>query len=95
VRYRRDVPREDLVGLAAEVEHIRDHLASVAHPDDDPQPWRGQVIVTLSDHVDGDALLVSVTGELDAEPDAPYLRPGYDPDLDDDGTRFTPYREDT
>lgn len=93
MRYRRDVARDDQVAIDAETAHIRAHLSAVADADDDPDTNADDVTITVTDHVDGDPALVSIVGELDMEPDAPYLRPGYDPDADDDGLRFTRYSE--
>lgn len=93
MRYRRDVSRDDQFAIDAEIAHVRAHLASVADSDDDPTTHAGDVVVRVTDHVDGDPALVSVIGELDAEPDAPYLKPGYDPALDDDGTTYCEYQE--
>jgi hypothetical protein len=94
MRYRRDVRRDEPPeAIAAETEHVREHLAMVADYDDDPTTHAADVVVRVLDHIDGDPELISIVGELDAEPDAPYLRPGYDPDADDDGLRFTRYSE--
>lgn len=92
MRYRRDVARGDWPAIASEVEHVRAHLSSVADADDDPETNADDVRIEVVDHVDGDLALVSVIGELDAEPNAPYLRPGFDPDADQRWT-FTRYSE--
>jgi hypothetical protein len=82
MRYRRDVPRDDQAAILAEAAHVRAHLSACCHPDDDEDALAGQVTVTATAHPDGDPELVSVVGEIDAEPDAPYLREGYDPGAD-------------
>lgn len=53
--------------------HVRAHLSSVAAADDSPATHADAVRIARADADDG----VLVTGELDAEPDAPYLRPGF------------------
>jgi hypothetical protein len=53
-------------------------MSAVADPDDSPTTFADQVRISRKDIDDG----VLVTGELDAEPDAPYLRPGYNPEDD-------------
>lgn len=85
MRYRRDVPRDDQAAIDSETEHVRDHLAAVADADDDPATRREDVVITVVDHVDGDPNVVSVIGFLNAEPNAPYLRPDYQPDDTTDG----------
>lgn len=74
--YTRDLPEDatqDQVDLT--VEHVRDHLASIADSDDDPATHADDVTVR-TEHRDG---RIWVVGELDAEPDAPYLKADYDP----------------
>lgn len=94
LQYRRDIRRDDDPAiLAAEVDHVREHLAMVADFDDDPETHRDDVVIVVQDHVDGYNGLISIIGYLDAKADAPYLRDGYDPDADDDGTRFVRYHE--
>jgi hypothetical protein len=58
--------------------HVRSHLSSVAAADDRPDTHADAVRITRADVDDG----VLVTGELDAEPDAPYLRPGFTAEAD-------------
>ena len=58
--------------------HVRAHLSSVADPADDPDARAEEVRITHADEDDG----VLVTGELDAEADAPYLRPDFTPEAD-------------
>ena len=91
MRYRRDLPDADPDVIAETVEHVREHLAAVADPDDDPAGLLDEVTVGVFAHADGG---VSVLGELDADPVAPYLDPGYNPAADDDGTTFHRYSED-
>lgn len=79
MRYRRDCTTE---AIDATVAHVRDHLASVADPDDDPSAHADDVLVSVVAHVDGQPGLVSVIGELDTEPSAPYLRPGWTSEQD-------------
>ena len=63
----------------ADVEaHVRAHLSAVAAADDNPAEHAGAVRITRAEQDDG----LLVTGELDAEPDAPYLRPGFTPEAD-------------
>lgn len=59
----------------AAVEHVRDHLASIADGDDDPSTCADDVVVEIG-LTDGK---IWVKGWLDAEPDAPYLKPDYNP----------------
>jgi hypothetical protein len=76
VKYTRDLPEDatqDQVDAA--VEHVRAHLSSVASADDDPETNADDVTVR-TEHRDG---RIWILGELDAEPDAPYLKPDYDP----------------
>lgn len=79
MRYRRDVPRDDQGAIDAETEHVRAHLSACCDPDDDPDTRVDEITIAVTDHVDGDPALVSITGEIDAEPVAPYLRDDYDP----------------
>ena len=65
--------------LAATEAHVRDHVAAIADADDDPAT-RAEDVVVLHRPADDGGLLV--VGMLDAEPDAPYLRPGYDPEAE-------------
>jgi hypothetical protein len=37
--------------------------------------------------------MITVIGEIDGEPDAPYLRPDFDPTTDHPEIKFTPYEE--
>jgi hypothetical protein len=76
--YVRDVPRGDDAALEAERAHAIAHLSAVASADDDPETNADDVRVTVGDHPEREDLL-RITGELDAEPDAPYLKDDYDP----------------
>lgn len=78
MQYVRDVPRGDDAALEVEMAHVIAHLSAVASADDDPETNADDVVVRVIDHPDDPGLL-RVVGELDAEPDAPYLKPGYDP----------------
>lgn len=83
MQYRRDVrAAEGPHVIRAEREHVREHLAMVADYDDDPTTHADSVIVEIVPHVDGDPEMYSIIGTLDAEPDAPYLRVGFDPAAD-------------
>jgi len=62
--------------LQAAHAHVRAHLSAVATADDDPATRADDVTVTHETLPDGG---VRVVGSLDAEPDAPYLAPGYEP----------------
>lgn len=79
IRFSRSVPPDASTDLTAAVEaEVRAHLSAVADADDDPDTNADDVRVwheTTEDEI-------KVHGELDAEPDAPYLREGYDPDAD-------------
>ena len=65
--------------LVAEVEsHVRAHLSSVATPDDDPVALASDVWIRREGQGGG----VLIVGELNAEPVALYLMPGFHPDDD-------------
>lgn len=93
IRYRRDVPADDQDAMDAATAHVRAHLSSVADPDDDPITRAGEVVIDIGPHPDGEPGLVSITGSLDAEPTAPYLRSDYRSDQDHPEIRFQPYEE--
>lgn len=95
MRYRRDVPL-NLLDTNPEVaqqitEHIALHLLGATHPDD-ATTGRPDTQITLSyeEHPDGLAA-VSFIGEINAEPNAPYLQPEFDPTNDHPEVTFTPY----
>jgi hypothetical protein len=75
LKYARWSPQEMASEVAA---HVRSHLSSVAAVDDDPDRFAEDVDIVVS--VDGDGMLV--TGTLDQQPVAPYLRGGFDPEQD-------------
>jgi hypothetical protein len=75
LRYSRWSPPERVPDVES---HVRAHLSAVADPADDPDTRADEVRVTRTDDADG----VLVTGELDADADAPYLRPGFTPEAD-------------
>jgi hypothetical protein len=81
LRYRRDTSNQP-DAIDATAAHVRDHLAAVADLDDDPTTYTDQVQLTVGPHVDGDPDLVTIFGELDADPAAPYLRDDFDPEHD-------------
>jgi hypothetical protein len=62
--------------------HVRSHLSSVAAADDSPTEHADAVRITRADREDDGRDGVLVTGELDAEPHAPYLRPDFTPEAD-------------
>lgn len=78
MRYVRDAPADDETAVQATREHVLAHLSAVAAEDDDPTTNADDVQVWTQRHPDDPALL-RIVGELDAEPAAPYLRPGHDP----------------
>jgi hypothetical protein len=76
--YVQDVPRADPEAIELIKAHVVAYLSAVASEDDDPETNADDVRVWVMDHPD-DPALVRVKGTLDAEPDAPYLRPDFDP----------------
>lgn len=92
MRYRQDVPRgADLTQVARD---IVAHLAAAADPNDDPHgDAREDVVVNVYEHIDGDPDMVTVIGEISAQPDAPYLRTDYDPAADHAGIEFKPFEQ--
>lgn len=79
IEYQRDLPAdssEEIIAL--EEQHVRDHIASLADQGDDPTVLAEQVAVWRARHPENPDLL-RIEGFLDAEPDAPYLKPGFDP----------------
>lgn len=76
MEYTRDLPEDATQDqVDGTIKHVRDHLASIADSDDDPTTRSGDVEVR-AERVDGK---IRITGYLDAEPDAPYLKDDYDP----------------
>lgn len=94
--YSRFVPRESDAGydydraLIDTVDHVRGHLSSCCDPDDDPENLMDDVSIAYAEDDAG----VLVTGSIDREPRAPYLRDDYDPGRDDEQHEFTRYSED-
>lgn len=84
MRYRRDVSADDEAAIDAEKVHVRAHLSACVDSDDDPDARGDDVKIEMLAHVDGNPNLVSIIGEIDGEPEAPYLRKDYTPD--DDGS---------
>lgn len=79
MRYARDVPRVSPPEVMLKtVQHIQAHLSSIATEDDNPTARAGDVLVEYA--VVGDVL--RITGSLDAEPVAPYLRDDWTPEQD-------------
>jgi hypothetical protein len=75
LHYSRWSPRDRVPDVE---EHVRAHLSSVADANDNPTTHAERVRIQHKNKDDG----VQIIGELDAEPDAPYLRPGFDPEQD-------------
>ncbi|WHT21030.1 hypothetical protein N8J89_08165 [Crossiella sp. CA-258035] len=75
MRYSRFVPANAAEALPATAEHVRAHLSSVADADDDPTAHADDVRILVKPAPGG----WLVVGALDAEPNAPYLQPGFDP----------------
>jgi hypothetical protein len=91
MRYRQDVaPGTDVPEIAR---HIVEHLAGAVDPHDNPQHGRHEVRVAISPHEDLHTDLITIIGEIDGEPDAPYLRPGFNPAADHPEITFIPYEE--
>jgi hypothetical protein len=61
----------------ASADHVRAHLSSIATPDDDPDRYATDVVITVAAEGDG----LQVTGRLDREVVADYLRDDFDPFL--------------
>lgn len=100
MRYRRDIPLAliDQQGqhvVDQVVAHICEHLLGAVHPEDDPRgfkPGDGPLITLYKHDHETDPTLVSFIGEVDAEPSAPYLKPGFDPAADHPEIAFQPYQ---
>ncbi len=58
--------------------HVREQLSSMAAADDDPHRYATEVDIVTT--VDGDGMLI--TGTLDRELVADYLREDFDPEAD-------------
>lgn len=92
--YSRFVPADaGELALIDTVDHVRAHLSSVAELDDNPETRADDVRVAYK-YADGGTL---VTGYLDADADAPYLRDDFDPSADGDYVfrRWVPTTEET
>lgn len=73
--YARELPPDADDDLIARTEaHVRAELSARADADDDPETNADDVEVTVERLADK----VRVVGTLDAEPNAPYLQPGFD-----------------
>lgn len=97
LHYSRYVPRVGLEddydfdrALIDTVDHVRGHLSSCCDPDDDTENLMDDVSIAYDAGETG----CLVTGSIDAEPDAPYLRDDYDPGAQDEYHEFTRYSED-
>jgi hypothetical protein len=95
MRYRRDIPLE-LVEADPDVfqqvaRHIALHLLGAVDPHGDPTGGPGHPLITLYREDDLTPGMVSLIGEVDAAPNAPYLRAGFDPATDHPEIGFTPY----
>lgn len=79
MEYQRDIPADSPDDVVeATKAHVRDYLAARADADDNPETYAGDVRVWSARHPE-DPTLLRIEGALDAEPDAEYLRDGYDP----------------
>lgn len=77
IRYIRDAPLGTSDEVLDQVEaHVRAHLSAVASETDDPEVFADYVQIT-QEVIPYEC--IRIAGVLDAEPDAPYLRHGYDP----------------
>lgn len=74
--YARWSPQEAASDTAA---HVRAHLSSVASVDDDPEAFAEAVDIVAVAQGEGGVL---ITGTLDREPVADYLRDDFDPEQD-------------
>jgi hypothetical protein len=92
MRYRQDVPADlGPEAMSTVMTHIAEHLAGAVAPDDDPQHGRHEIQLSVTPHPDFAADVLCVVGEIDGEPDAPYLRPDFDPTADHPDIMFLPY----
>ncbi len=78
IDYVRDVPADDEMALELETAHVRAQLSAIAEEDDDPETNADDVQVFVRTHPE-DPDQLRIVGLLEAEPNAPYLRPDYDP----------------
>jgi len=100
MRYRRDIPLELLdqhgFELVNEITaHICEHLLGAVHPEDDPRGFKlgDQPLLTLYKEEGLTPSCVSLIGEVDAEPNAPYLKSGFDPATDHPEIMFRPFED--
>lgn len=63
--------------LRETIRHVEDHLQAVIDRRDKPDGRRHRINITVRLDDDGGT---RVTGSIEAEPDAPYLDAGYNPD---------------
>jgi len=66
------------------IEHVKQHISSIADPEDDPNTHADQVEIKLEPTIresDG-AIGTTIYGSLDADPIAPYLHADFDPEED-------------
>lgn len=76
MKYSRHLPEDATQDMVDEtIAHVRAHLSAVAASDDDPETNADDVTVR-TEHHNG---RIEIIGELDAEPDAPYLKDDFDP----------------
>jgi hypothetical protein len=74
MEYTRDLPEDATQDVIdGTLKHVRDHLASIADSDDDPTT-RSEDVEIRVERSGGKTWII---GSLDAEPDAPYLKPDY------------------
>lgn len=75
IPYARELPVDaDDELIESTKQHVRAEMSARAAADDDPETNADDVEVTVERLADK----VRVVGTLDAEPDAPYLQPGFD-----------------
>jgi hypothetical protein len=80
IEYQRDIPLDASDDLVEAIrEHVRDTVAAQADADDDPATRAEDVRVWTEKHPEKPKELQRIRGYLDAEPDAPYLKPDFDP----------------
>src|SRR5690242_18992005 len=100
MRYRRDIPlalieQRGAVVFDEVVRHIMEHLLGAAHPDDDPRGFKpgDAPLATLYREDDLEPGYISLIGEINAEPNAPYLKPDFDPAADHPEIVFQPFED--
>lgn len=86
--YSRSIHRDASPAHREEIEaQIRCHLSAQADPGDDEQALASHVVIG-SRKTDGDLV---ITGFLDAEPQAAYLRADFDPDGESEPFEYQPF----